>query len=57
MRKKMFGLALAAAALVSAIMASQWKPEVSKAAGIVSDWLVRETASIRASDTAHFVTN
>jgi hypothetical protein len=58
MRKlKMFGLALAAAALVFTITAGQWKPEVSKAAGIVSDWLVRETASIRASDTAHFVTN
>ena len=38
-------------------MASQWKLEVSKAAEIVSDWLVQETASIRASDAAYFVTN
>src|SRR3954451_2510657 len=56
MRKlKMFGLALAAAALVFMITAGQWNSDVSKTAGIVSDWLVRGTTSIRDSETAHFV--
>src|SRR5215210_4135013 len=56
MRKlKMFGLALAAVALVSMITAGQWKSEASKTAGIVSDWLVNETDSIRDSETARFV--
>jgi hypothetical protein len=56
MRKlKMFGLALAAAALVFMITVGQWKSDISKTAWIVSDWLVRGTASIRDSETAHFV--
>jgi hypothetical protein len=56
MRKlKMVGLALAAAALVFTITAGQWKSEVSKTAGVVSDWLVRRAGSIRGSETAHFV--
>src|SRR4051812_8605480 len=56
MRKlKMFGVGLAAAALVFIITAGQWNSDVSKTAGIVSDWLVRGTTSIRASETAHFV--
>src|SRR4051812_30271033 len=56
MRKsKMFGLALAAAALVFTITAGQWKSEVSKTAGVVSEWLVRGASSIRDSETAHFI--
>src|SRR3954454_5418161 len=56
MRKlKMFGVGLAAAALVFMITAGQWNSDVSKTAGIVSDWLVRGTTSIRDSETAHFV--
>ena len=56
MRKlKMFGLALAATALVFMLTVGQWKSDISKTAWIVSDWLVRGTASIRDSETAHFV--
>src|SRR3954468_9570076 len=56
MRKlKMFGVGLAAAGLVFMITAGQWNSDVSKTAGIVSDWLVRGTTSIRDSETAHFV--
>jgi hypothetical protein len=51
----MFGLALAATALVFMITVGQWKSDISKTAWIVSDWLVRGTASIRDSETAHFV--
>jgi hypothetical protein len=51
----MFGVGLAAAALVFMITAGQWNSDVSKTAGIVSDWLVRGTTSIRDSETAHFV--
>src|SRR3954454_9895027 len=56
MRKlKMFGVGLAAAAPVFMIAAGQWNSDVSKTAGIVSDWLVRGTTSIRDSETAHFI--